>query len=199
MKSMNSFKKSSIILLFAIALLTGFMSVVYKQTANAFSIDLGQIPGMDRLQGLDLSKAHTADNGLQGSDPTKADKSDTADKSDKSDTGLKNEHASPEQAEEFGHLNIMVHTIELSGSSNPIRSSDFTIHVSGNHLSPTKFQGSEAGTDVKIGAGNYMVTEDMPDNLSVKNGDVNVHFSQNCLDDIQNNEDKTCTITNTIH
>jgi len=199
MKSMNSFKKSSIILLFAIALLTGFMSVVYKQTANAFSIDLGQIPGMDRLQGLDLSKAYTADNGLQGSDPTKADKSDTADKSDKSDTGLNNEHASPEQAEEFGHLNIMVHTIELSGSSNPIRSSDFTIHVSGNHLSPTKFQGSEAGTDVKIGAGNYMVTEDMPDNLSVKNGDVNVHFSQNCLGDIQNNEDKTCTITNTIH
>ena len=196
---MNSFKKSSIILLFAIALLTGFMSVVYKQTANAFSIDLGQIPGMDRLQGLDLSKAHTADNGLQGSDPTKADKSDTADKSDKSDTGLKNEHASPEQAEEFGHLNIMVHTIDLSGISNPIRSSDFTIHVSGNHLSPTKFQGSEAGTDVKVGAGNYMVTEDMPDNLSVKNGDVNVHFSQNCLGDIQNNEDKTCTITNTIH
>ena len=196
---MNSFKKSSIILLFAIALLTGFMSVVYKQTANAFSIDLGQIPGMDRLQGLDLSKAHTADNGLQGSDPTKADKSDTADKSDKSDTGLKNEHASPEQAEEFGHLNIMVHTIELSGISNPIRSSDFTIHVSGNHLSPTTFQGSEAGTDVKVGAGNYMVTEDMPDNLSVKNGDVNVHFSQNCLGDIQNNEDKTCTITNTIH
>ena len=196
---MNSFKKSSIILLFAIALLTGFMSVVYKQTANTFSIDLGQIPGMDRLQGLDLSKAHTADNGLQGSDPTKADKSDTADKSDKSDTGLKNEHASPEQAEEFGHLNIMVHTIELSGISNPIRSSDFTIHVSGNHLSPTKFQGSEAGTDVKVGAGNYMVTEDMSDNLSVKNGDVNVHFSQNCLGDIQNNEDKTCTITNTIH
>ena len=37
---MNSFKKSSIILLFAIALLTGFMSVVYKQTANAFSINL---------------------------------------------------------------------------------------------------------------------------------------------------------------
>ena len=196
---MNSFKKSSIILLFAIALLTGFMSVVYKQTANAFSIDLGQIPGMDRLRGLDLSKANTADNGLQGSDPTKADKSDTADKSDKSDTGLKNEHASPEQAEEFGHLNIMVHTIELSESSNPIRSSDFTIHVSGNHLSPTKFQGSEAGTDVKVGAGNYMVTEDMSDNLSVKNGDVNVHFSQNCLGDIQNNEDKTCTITNTIH
>jgi len=193
MKSMNSFKKSSIILLFAIALLTGFMSVVYKQTANAFSIDLGQIPGMDRLRGLDLSKANTADNGLQRSDPTKADKSD------KSDTGLNNEHASPEQAEEFGHLNIMVHTIELSGSSNPIRSSDFTIHVSGNHLSPTKFQGSEAGTDVKVGAGNYMVTEDMPDNLSVKNGDVNVHFSQNCLGDIQNNEDKTCTITNTIH
>ena len=190
---MNSFKKSSIILLFAIALLTGFMSVVYKQTANAFSIDLGQIPGMDRLQGSDLSKAHTADNGLQRSDPTKADKSD------KSDTGLNNEHASPEQAEEFGHLNIMVHTIELSGSSNPIRSSDFTIHVSGNHLSPTKFQGSEAGTDVKVGAGNYMVTEDMSDNLSVKNGDVNVHFSQNCLGDIQNNEDKTCTITNTIH
>jgi len=193
MKSMNSFKKSSIILLFAIALLTGFMSVVYKQTANAFSIDLGQIPGMDRLRGLDLSKANTADNGLQGSDPTKADKSD------RSDTGLNNEHASPEQVEEFGHLNIMVHTIELSGISNPIRSSDFTIHVSGNHLSPTKFQGSEAGTDVKIGAGNYMVTEDMPDNLSVKNGDVNVHFSQNCLGDIQNNEDKTCTITNTIH
>ena len=42
-----------------------------------------------------------------------------------------------------------------------------------------------------------MVTEDMPDNLSVKNGDVNVHFNQNCLGDIQNNEDKTCTITNT--
>ena len=126
-------------------------------------------------------------------------KSDKTDKADKSDTGLKNEHASPEQAEEFGHLNIMVHTIDLSGSSNPTRSSDFTIHVSGNHLSTTKFQGSEAGTDVKVGAGNYMVTEDMPDNLSVKKGDVNVHFSQNCLGDIQNNEDKTCTITNTIH
>ena len=132
---------------------------------------------MDGLQGLDLSKAYAADNGLQGLDPTKADKTDTA---DKSDTGLKNEHASPEQAEEFGHLNIMVHTIDLSGSSNPTRSSDFTIHVSGNHLSTNKFQGSEAGTDVKVGAGNYMVTEDMSDNLSVKKGDVNVHSSQNC-------------------
>src|SRR3954470_19156758 len=76
MKSMNSFKKSSIILLFAIALLTGFMSVIYKQTANAFSIDLGQIPGMDGLQGLDLSKAHTADNGLQGLDLSKAHTAD---------------------------------------------------------------------------------------------------------------------------
>ena len=53
---------------------------------------------------------------IQGSD-TKADKSDTADKSDKnsksdkSNTGLKNEHASPDQARESGHLNIMVHTL----------------------------------------------------------------------------------------
>jgi hypothetical protein len=223
MKSMNSIKRSSIILLFAIALLTGFMSVVYRQTANAFSIDLGQIPGLDGLQGLDLSKANTAsnvpqgldptkadksdtaDNGLQGLDPTKADKSDTADKnaknskSDTADTGRENEQASPDRAENFGHLNVMVHTIDLSSSTNPMRSSDFTIHVSGNHLSTTKFPGSEAGTDVKVGAGNYMVTEDMPDGLSIKNGDVNVHFSQDCLGNIQNNEDKTCTITNTIH
>ena len=76
---------------------------------------------MDGLQGLDLSKAYTADNGLQGLDPTKADKTDTA---DKSDTGLKNEHASPEQAEEFGHLNIMVTQLIFLEALNPIRSCD---------------------------------------------------------------------------
>jgi hypothetical protein len=181
------------------------MSFVYKQTANAFSIDLGQIPGLDGLQGLDLSKANTANNGLQGLDPTKADKTDAADKSDRNSktdaADKKSNHGqiSPENAEKFGHLDVMVNTIDLSGSSRPLQSFDFTIHVIDNPLSPIKFQGSEAGTDVKVGEGNYKVTEDIPDNLSIEKGDVNVHFSQNCLGDIQDNEDKACTITNTIH
>lgn len=42
---MNYNRKSSITILFTIALLTGFISVAFKQSALAFSIDFSGLPG----------------------------------------------------------------------------------------------------------------------------------------------------------
>jgi hypothetical protein len=94
-----------------------------------------------------------------------------------------------------------VHTQDFfdQAEGNQIHSSDFTIHVSGNQQSPDTFPGSEEGTDVKVGAGNYQVTEDLPDNPNAGGGHTSTKFSQDCSEVMHNKEDKTCIITNTIH
>jgi hypothetical protein len=76
-----------------------------------------------------------------------------------------------------------------------VQTSDFTVHVSGFQQSPDTFPGSEEVTDVKIGAGNYQVTEEPP-NRALSH--IRTTFSQDCSGVIHSNEDKTCTINNTI-
>ena len=101
----------------------------------------------------------------------------------------------------FGHLTIIVNTIDLFNLFKQVKSSDFTVHVisdSGKQQSHNTFLGSESGTEVKVGTGNYQVTENISDESNFANGDVNVHFSQGCSGIMHNNEDKTCKITNTI-
>jgi len=44
---MNSYGKSSISILFTVALLTGFLSIVYIQNTHAFSIDFNVISGFE--------------------------------------------------------------------------------------------------------------------------------------------------------
>ena len=63
---------------------------------------------------------------------------------------------------------------------------------------PIHFLDQSQGTDVKVGFGNYQVTEDVPDNSNTGEGHMSIHFSQDCSGIMHINEDKTCTITNTI-
>jgi hypothetical protein len=68
-----------------------------------------------------------------------------------------------------------------------------------NQQSLNSFTGSESGIEVKVDTGNYQVTKDIPSKSNTANGDVNVHFSQDCSGIMHNNEDKACKITNIIH
>jgi hypothetical protein len=99
----------------------------------------------------------------------------------------------------FGHLTVIVNTIDLFNLFKQTKSSDFTVNVNGKQQSPDTFPGSESGTKVKVGVGGYQVTEDLPEKISdIGKGDANVLFSQDCSGIMHNNEDKTCKITNTI-
>ncbi|HEY6535865.1 MAG TPA: hypothetical protein VIY08_08755 [Candidatus Nitrosocosmicus sp.] len=63
---MNSNRKSKITILFAIALLTGFISIAFKQYACAFSIDFSGLPGFGGNGGLDFLKDSKCDKGNTG-------------------------------------------------------------------------------------------------------------------------------------
>jgi len=107
---MNSYRKSSITILFTVALLTGLVSVLFKQSALAFSIDFSGLPGFGDKQGLNFfnikgdkgdtgpqgpagpqgergEKGDKGDTGLQGPPGEKGDKGDKGEKGDKGDTG----------------------------------------------------------------------------------------------------------------
>ncbi len=86
------------------------------------------------------------------------------------------------------HLNVIKHVInDDEGTAN---ASDFSISVCCNNPSPGYFQGSENGTDVKIGSGYYSVYENYwgPDYIT--------SYSPECIGQIEPGENKTCTITN---
>ena len=107
---MNSYRKSSITILFTVALLTELMSVAFKQSALAFSIDFSGLPGFGDNQGLNFfgikgikgdtgpqgergekcdkgDKGDTGAQGPQGEQGPAGEKSDKGDKGDKGDTG----------------------------------------------------------------------------------------------------------------
>ena len=81
---MNSYRKSSITILFTIALLTGFLSIAWIQRAHVFSIDFSGLPGFGDNQGLNFFgiKGDKGDTGLQGPHGEKEDKGDKGDKGD---------------------------------------------------------------------------------------------------------------------
>ena len=60
---MNPYSKSSLSILFTIALLTGFLSIACIQSANAFSIDFSGLPGFGDSQGLNFFKGQKGDKG----------------------------------------------------------------------------------------------------------------------------------------
>ena len=76
---------------------------------------------------------------------------------------------------------------------------DFIIHVNGNNPSPFDFPGSESGTSVSIGQGPYAVTETKPSVPSLLPLLFSANYSKDCNGVLETEENKTCTITNTIH
>jgi hypothetical protein len=85
------------------------------------------------------------------------------------------------------HLKVIKHVINDNGGT--AISSDFTMFVCCNNPVPGSFQGSETGTDVKIGPGFYFVNENF-------NPDYTQSLSPECSGEINLGEIKTCTITN---
>jgi hypothetical protein len=85
------------------------------------------------------------------------------------------------------HLKVIKHVINDNGGI--ANASNFTIYANGNNPIPYSFQGSETGTDVKIGPGWYNVYEN-------GNPDYNTNYSNECNSQINLSETKTCTITN---
>lgn len=89
---MNSLKKSTIIVLFTGALLTGFTSMAYIQSAHAFSIDFSGLPGFDGNGALDFlkgPKGDKGDTGPQGPPGPKGDKGDTGPQGPQGEQGQK--------------------------------------------------------------------------------------------------------------
>ena len=63
------------------------------------------------------------------------------------------------------------------------------MHVSGNQQSLDIFPGSESDNEVKAGIWNYQVTEYVPEKHSFEDGDMSIHFSQDCPGIMHNNEE----------
>lgn len=174
--------KISIIILFTVAAsLTGFSSIINPASSLPSVVNPNDLPGIADNPAFDLlKKGHIKNN------------------DDLNSIDIPGNKTLSEKDSKFGHLTVIVNTIDLINIFKQTKSSDFTVNVNGKQQSPDTFTGSESGTKVKVGLGNYQVTEDVPDKINAENGDVNVHFSQDCSGVMHNNEDKTCKITNTI-
>jgi hypothetical protein len=185
MKLMNSFSKLKISLLFTIALLTGFLSIAYKQSAFAFSIDFSGLPGFGDGQGINFFQGAKGDTGPQG------EQGPAGEKGDKGDTGPQGPAG---EGVKFGHLIVIKHVV--ASGINPAKASDYTIHVDGNNQDPDTFLGSEDGTDVTIGPGSYSVSEVISPQVHFPGS---TQFSEDCKGVIHADEIKTCIITNNVH
>jgi uncharacterized repeat protein (TIGR01451 family) len=84
-------------------------------------------------------------------------------------------------------LTVVKHVINDNGGTAV--AGDFPITVTGSNPNPASFPGSEAGTQVAIGPGQYSVTE-------VEDPDYAASYSADCSGSIALGESKTCTITN---
>src|SRR6478672_5782889 len=194
---MNLHNKLFVSILFIVAISTGFTSIAYVQRALAFSIDLGDIHmNFDNLQGSTGPQGPPGLQGPQGEQGPKGDKGDTGsagpkgDIGDKGDTGPQGPPGPPGQGIQFGHVIVIKHVDNAGCASNCRDASDFIIHVFGNNQSPDVFQGSETGTDVTLGAGNYEVRE--------TGGSYRGVLGDDCSGVIHAGEIKTCIITNTF-
>ena len=159
-----------------ITLATGFTSIAYIQSVHAFSIDVGDVHmNFDNLLGSSGSQGPPGPNG---------------DKGDTGPQGPQGEQGPPGQGIEFGHLIVIKHVDSTGCTSDCKDASDFIIHVNGNNQSPDVFPGSEKGTDVTLGAGNYEVRE--------TGGSYKAELGDDCSGVIHAGETKTCIITNTF-
>jgi hypothetical protein len=191
---LNSYRKSSITILFTVALLTGLMSVAFKQSTFAFSIDFSGLPGFGDSQGLNFFKGLKGDTGAQGIKGDTGATGPQGDKGDKGDSGT-----SSQPAERTVTLNVIKHMYDsqIAGVKDIISASDFIMHINGNNPSPFDFPGSESGTSISIGSGQYAVTETKATTNSPLQ--FSATFSQDCNGIINDRETKTCIVTNKAH
>ena len=147
---------------------------------NGFNFDTGGLSS----PGEQGPKGDTGDTGATGPEGPKGDTGDTG------ATG---------QGIEYGHVIVFVHVTDLTNEGYV--ASDIPILIKGNNQSPDSFQGSETGTNVKLGFGNYEVGFGNPDNKNPSlPPPLTMHdLSQGCVGVIHPNETKTCTITLTIN
>jgi hypothetical protein len=91
-----------------------------------------------------------------------------------------------------GNLVLITEVIYPEGYTPIHDSSDFSVSVSGQFFDaiPSNFDGSETGTNVKVGIGEYEVTESSPD------PQFEVFYSSDCTETMRQGETKVCTITN---
>jgi hypothetical protein len=172
MRLMNQHIKLSVIVLFTIALSTGFLSITHIRMAHAFSIDFGGLPGLDGngalnfLKGPKGDKGDKGDTGPQGPLGPPGPPGPKGDKGDKGDTG-------PQGLPGNGNLpaHLIVTTAIRNAEGDNFQPSDITIHVIGNNPSPSTFKGSESGTDVTIEEGNFKITADVPSGYFYNMGD----------------------------
>jgi hypothetical protein len=85
-----------------------------------------------------------------------------------------------------GTLTVIKHVVGGNGVA-----SDFTINVTGTSPIPASFPGSESGTSVSLGAGDYSVSETPVSGYTPA-------YSAGCEGTIAAGEAKTCTITNSL-
>ena len=176
--------KISIIILFTIASLTGFTSIIYNTAYSISVVNTNDLPGIANNPAFDFFK-----------------KDHMTSRANLNGIHMPGHEALSGTNVKFGHLTVIVNTIDSFNLLKQTKSSDFMVHVisdGNNQQSLNTFAGSESGTEVKVATGNYQVTEDIPSKSDTANADVNVHFSQDCSGIMRNNEDKTCKITNTI-
>jgi hypothetical protein len=95
-------------------------------------------------------------------------------------------YAAPSQ-QKVPTLVVFVHVINDNGGA--MKASDFAVTVTAKDPSPAIFSGSETGTTITMKNSEYKVNE-----LSVKA--YKVSYSPGCSGRINNNEAKTCVITN---
>src|SRR6266705_1821574 len=90
----------------------------------------------------------------------------------------------------MAHLRIINQVNNTGCSAECLSAYNSTISVSGNNPNPRMFNGSEAGTTVSLGPGNYNVTESK---VSSFYGEI---VSSDCSGMVKTSETKTCIITN---
>ena len=90
----------------------------------------------------------------------------------------------------MAHLKIINQVNNTGCSAECLSAYNSTISVSGNNPNPRMFNGSEAGTIVSLGPGNYNVTESK---VSAFYGEI---VSSDCSGIVKTGETKTCIITN---
>lgn len=85
------------------------------------------------------------------------------------------------------HLTVVKHVINDNGGD--AKAEDFTMFVSATNVNEPSFDGTESGTTVTLNRGFYTVTENELSGYAAS-------YSAGCSGTIDNDQTKTCTITN---
>jgi hypothetical protein len=200
--------KSSLVVLFSVALLTGFISVANTKPIFASplgGIDLGDLtgqpwsgggngpagtPGEPWSGGDDGPDRDRGDRGDDGPDRDRGDEGDNGPDSDRGDEGDNGPDSDRDNSgttgEPIGFLNIKKNVV---GGDRP--ASNFMLNIEGNNPSKTVVDGSAVGVDVIVGEGDYRVTEQPITGYTTT-------YSEGCEGDISmNSQREFCVVTNT--